>query len=131
MRLGKATAEKNRNPSLTLPVKTRDVMEAYQMLLQGQAIDVMAGYYDEQELLDKDFWMMDKVAKLHHLSDLRQLEKNLGIQQQELETVINQQTIIENELKQKQGKPEGEANNEASKQGTQQTTESANKEQKG
>lgn len=131
MRLGKATPEKNRNPSLTLPVKTRDVMEAYQMLLQGQAIDVMAGYYDEQELLDKDFWMMDKVAKLHHLSDLRQLEKNLGIQQQELESVINQQTIIENELKQKQGKPEGEANNEAGKQGARQPAESPNKEPKG
>lgn len=71
MKSGTATAERNRKPSLTMVVRTRTPLEAFQMLRQGQPIDAMAAYYDGQDKLTPDFWMLDKTAKLHQLAYLK------------------------------------------------------------
>jgi len=90
--------EANNKPSITLPSRTRTPIEAFQMLRLGHPVDVMAGYYDDQDLLDKDFWMMDKVAKLHHIADLRKLEGDLKRNEQMLHQEIkDHQTQLQNE----------------------------------
>jgi len=105
MRKGTATPERNNKPSLTIPCRTRSPIEAFQMLRQGQPIDIMAGYYDDKDILDKDFWMMDKVAKLHHLAELKKLESDLersAIWQQD-EIRKQQQLIYEQQQQAKDG----------------------------
>jgi len=90
MKKGIASAERNTKPSITMVIKTRTPLEAFQMLRMGQPIDTMAAYYDDKELLDKDFWMMDKTEKLHHLADLKKLEsdldRNITFYQDEIKT---------------------------------------------
>lgn len=70
-KFGKVSPENNTGKSLTQPVKTRSPMEAHQMLIMGQPIDVMSAYYDEAGLITADFWMQDKVSKLHILAELK------------------------------------------------------------
>lgn len=89
MKQGTAKAERNLKPSLTLPMATRSPIEAFNMLRQGQPVDVMSAYYDDKELLDKDVWMLDKTAKLRHLAELKKLELDLK----------RNQTFHENEIK--------------------------------
>lgn len=113
MNKGKATAERNRvNPSMTLNVKTRSPMEAFQMLRLGHPIDKMSAYYDDKGLLTEDFWMLDKTAKLHKLVELRSLEGNLQdkIKFHQDEIMTNQKII-----KDEQQKQDNETANTASK----------------
>lgn len=99
MRKGIATPEKNLRPSLTIPVKTRSPLEAFNLLRQGQPIDKMGAYYDDKGLLEKDFWMMDKVAKLHHLSEIKSLEADLQRNAEMIQSEIKQQQINEQQAK--------------------------------
>lgn len=87
MKTGTAAAEKNTGRKLTIPVKTRSPIEAFQMLRQGQPIDTMAAYYDDQ--VGDDFWMMDKTAKLHKLAELKEREGYFR------QSIIDQQAAIE------------------------------------
>lgn len=84
MRKGIATPERNGKPSLTIPVKTRNPLEAFNMLRAGHPIDVTAGYYEEQGLISNDFYMLDTVGKLHALAKIRENETfiRLDIQNQ-------------------------------------------------
>jgi len=91
MKFGKVTPERNTNPSITINVKTRSPMEAYQMLRQGHPIDQMAGYFDEQGLIPQDFWMLDKTAKLHKLAELRVVTQNLENRVHQYQEEIKQQ----------------------------------------
>lgn len=105
MKKSVVTPEYNSGKKLTIPVKTRTPLEALKMLRAGQPVDVAAGYFDKKGELTPDFYMMDKVDKLHHLAYLRQTESELknNLQLQELEVrqeKINQ-TIIKNEQSQK------------------------------
>lgn len=110
MRKGTAKPEKNTKPSITLLSRTRTPLEAFQMLRQGQTVDIMAGYYDTQQLLSKDFWMMDKTAKLHHLAELKTLEHELKKDIEFQKSAINQANqILKNEQENKQ-------NNQVAKQ---------------
>lgn len=72
MKTGIATAESNGQPKLTIPVKTRSPLEAFQMLRAGQAIDVIGQAYHDQGYVGKDFFMMDKLEKLHKVAELRE-----------------------------------------------------------
>lgn len=91
MKFGTVTPERSRKPSLTINVRTRSPIEAFQMLRQGHPIDTMAAYYDEKGLVDQDFWMLDKTAKLHKLAELRTLEATLqsSITEQEEQIQFN------------------------------------------
>jgi len=91
MKYGIAKAEKNGNPSITMNVRTRTPLEAFQMLRQGQPIDVMAAYYEEQDQLTPDFWMLDKTAKLHALAYLKadNAQRELDIKSQIAEIEAN------------------------------------------
>jgi len=68
----KVTPEKNYSPKITIPVKTRTPLEAYQMLIAGQPIDNIGQMYHVQGKVDKDFFMLDKTEKLRKISELRQ-----------------------------------------------------------
>lgn len=110
MRKGIASPEKNNSPSITLHVKTRTPLEAFQMLRQGQPIDVMAGYYEEH--LSDDFWMMDKTEKLRTLAYLK------ADSAQRYSDIESQLAEIEaNQIKQKndEAKAAKEASDKASK----------------
>lgn len=72
LRTVKAKAEKNSGPKLTIPVATRTPLQAFQMLRMGQPIDQVAGYYEEQGMLEPDFYMMDKIQKLHALASYKE-----------------------------------------------------------
>jgi len=102
MRKGIATPEKNNGPKLTIPVRTRTPLEAFQMLRQGQPIDIMAGYYEREGMIEKDFFMMDKLEKHHKIAELKQREyvakqEALAIQQE----YNDQQQILKNEADKK------------------------------
>ena len=104
MRKGIATPEKNSGIKLALPVRTRTPLEAFQMLRQGQPIDIMAGYYEKEGMIEKDFYMMDKIEKLHKIAELKQREivakqEALAIQQE----YNVQQQLINDEAKKASG----------------------------
>lgn len=65
--------DKNSGMKLVIPVKTRSPMEAMKMLRAGQPIDQAAGYYSRSGVLEKDFYMMDNIDKLHALAGYREL----------------------------------------------------------
>lgn len=73
MRKGIASPDYNDGKVLTIPVKTRTPLEALKMLNAGNAIDQMAGYYSKSGVLEKDFYMMDNIDKLHALAGYREL----------------------------------------------------------
>lgn len=73
MRSKTANPDKNRGMKLVIPVKTRSPIEAMQMLRAGQPIDQAAGYYSRSGVLEKDFYMMDNIDKLHALAGYREL----------------------------------------------------------
>jgi len=105
MRKGIASPEKNSGIKLALPVRTRTPLEAFQMLRQGQPIDIMAGYYEKEGMIEKDFYMMDKIEKLHKIAELKQRElvakqDALAIQQ---EFNVQQQQLIDDEAKKASG----------------------------
>lgn len=112
MRKGTATPETNKGLKITMPVKTRTPLEAFQMLRQGHPIDVMAGYYSDH--IQDDFWMMDKTAKLHALAHLKadnaQRQQDILFQQQEIETA--NQIIQQNAKESNQGSQASEGNNQ-------------------
>jgi len=74
-RFRSARPEINNGPHLTIPVKTRTPLEAFELLKQGNPVDVMGGYYQEEGYAGDDFFMLDKTAKLHKLAEFRQLEE--------------------------------------------------------
>jgi len=95
MRKGIATPEKNSGLKLTIPCRTRTPIEAFQMLRQGQPIDIMAGYYEREGMIEKDFYMMDKLEKFHKIAELKMREKvakeeNAAIQRQYNESIKQQ-----------------------------------------
>lgn len=96
-KVGIVTPEKNTGKSLTIPVKTRTPLEAFQMLRAGQPVDQIGQIYHDGGRLEKDFFMLDKVEKLHRLAELREDSDYYQSQLQKME-----QEIIANELKQKQ-----------------------------
>jgi len=71
MKKGTAHAEVNRQPKLTIPVKTRTPLEAFQMLRAGQPLDQIGQVYHDRGEVGKDFFMMDKLEKLHKVAELR------------------------------------------------------------
>jgi len=96
MRKGIASSEKNSGIKLTIPCRTRTPLEAFQMLRQGQPIDIMAGYYEREGMIEKDFYMMDKLEKFHKIAELKQRE---AVAKQEIDAVQRQ---YNESLKQKQ-----------------------------
>jgi len=72
LRKGVATPERNHSPKLTMVMSTRTPLQAFQMLRMGHPIDQIAGYYDQLGILEPDFYMMDKIQKLHALAAYRQ-----------------------------------------------------------
>lgn len=84
MRKGKATPETRENPKLTMVVKTRTPLEAFQLLRMGNPVDQALGFYAEQ-YKGKDLHLMDTIEKLHLLAHYR-------------EVVANHQTDYENQL---------------------------------
>jgi len=73
LRKGIVTPERNRGQKLTMVMSTRTPLQAFQMLRMGHPIDQMAGYYEEQGVLEPDFYMMDKIGKLHALAKYKEM----------------------------------------------------------
>lgn len=71
MRKGIAKAEVNMHKSLTIPVRTRSPLEAFQMLRAGQPVDQALAYYVDQNGEEKDLFLMDKVEKLHAIAEFK------------------------------------------------------------
>jgi len=87
---GEVTPHRTKSPSLTIPVRTRSPIEAFQMLRQGHPIDQLGSYYESKSMLPTEFWMMDYTAKLHALAYIRadnaQRRDDIEAQLHELET---------------------------------------------
>jgi len=101
VKFGTTTPDRNSGLKLVIPVKTRTPLEALQMLRAGQPIDVAAGYYSESGILEKDFYMMDDIDKLHALAAYRE---QMAIAKTDMET-LQRAAQLEDEdrkLKQKQ-----------------------------
>lgn len=83
----------NRGKKLVIPAKTRSPLEAVKMLRAGQPIDQMAGYYAGSGILEKDFYMMDDIDKLHALAGYRELmaihKKDIERLQEEAKTLTD------------------------------------------
>jgi len=73
LRTGKVTPERNSGLKLAQVMSTRTPLQAFQLLRMGHPIDVMAGYYEEQGILESDFYMMDRIQKLHALAKYKQI----------------------------------------------------------
>lgn len=108
MKKGIAKPQPNNGVRLTIPVKTRSPLEAFVMLKVGQPIDQAIGYYGVEDLVEKDFFFMDQVEKLHKLAEYRQRIKD---NQSEIDSVVaefkNNQNQNSNEQEVKQ--PDGPA----------------------
>lgn len=76
MRKGIAKAEVNMHKSLTIPVRTRSPLEAFQMLRAGQPVDQALAYYVDQNGEEKDLFLMDKVEKLHAISKFKAMAED-------------------------------------------------------
>jgi len=91
-----AKPEFNSGKKLTQVIKTREPLEALQMLRAGQPIDIMLGYYVERGEASKDVYMMDRLEKLHMLEELkenqRQIEEEFKDKIQSLKQQKNEQT---------------------------------------
>lgn len=95
MRKGIATPETNLKKSLTIPVKTRSPLEAFQMLRAGQPVDQALAYYVDQNGEDKDLFLMDKVEKLHAISRFKTMAENAKmVYQSDLAEYNNQQAEV-------------------------------------
>lgn len=109
MKRGIAKAERNGSPSLTLPIKTRTPLEAFNLLRQGHPIDQAIGYYDGKDMVTDEIWMLDKVAKLHKLAEFRGREAMLSASIKEQESYINSlKQLEENERQRKQQSDQGQ-----------------------
>jgi len=73
LRTGKVTPEKNSGLKLAQVMSTRTPLQAFQLLRMGHPIDVMAGYYEDQGILESDFYMMDRIQKLHALARYKEI----------------------------------------------------------
>jgi len=107
MRKGAVSPERNSGNKLTIPVKTRSPLEAFQMLRQGQTIDRIAGYYEKEGMITKDFHFMDRIEKLHMLADCRAL---MDRSKTEIEEAYSDYVNNQNKLKDEQ-------NNQVTKEG--------------
>jgi len=72
----KAKPEPNNGKKMTMVVKTRSPIEAFQMLRQGMPIDQAIGYYVKEGYLEKDVFLMDNPEKLRTLALMRELKAN-------------------------------------------------------
>lgn len=99
MRKGIVTPERNTGNKLTIPVKTRSPIEAFKLLRQGQPIDRIAGYYEKEGLITKDFHFMDHIEKLHMLAEVRSL---MDRSKTEIEAVTADYINNQNKLKDEQ-----------------------------
>lgn len=97
MRKGTATPEKNKGEKLVIPVRTMNVLEAYAALNMGHNIDIMAGYYEKEGVLQPDFFMMDRVNKLHALAgyreQLKEAKAKYESQEQELTRIREKEKL--------------------------------------
>lgn len=73
MRRQQGTPEKNTGKSLTIPVRTMNPLEAYNMLNMGHPIDQAVGYYEEMGIVNPDFYMMDRIGKLKQLQHYKEI----------------------------------------------------------
>jgi len=92
--------DKNDGKILVQYVRTRTPIEAFRMLQAGSPIDQAAGYYAGAGVLDKDFYMMDKLEKFHKIAELKMREQVArqeiaAIQQQYNESLKQQQDDAE------------------------------------
>lgn len=85
MKRGTARAQFNDGIQLTIPVKTRTPLEAFAMLQVGQPIDQAIGYYVPKDVIEKDFFFLDTVEKLHKLAEYRQ---RVADNESEIEAVV-------------------------------------------
>lgn len=109
MKKGIAKSEANSGISLTIPVRTRTPLEAFELLRQGQPVDRVAGYYAEQGMDITNFFLLDKVEKLHKIAEFKQ---NEALLRAEIDSaIINHQNQIkvneENQITTKQQAPGG------------------------
>jgi len=112
MKTGIASPEKNNGQKLTIPVKTRSPLEAFKMLRAGQPVDQLGNYYHDQGLVGKDFFLLDKVEKLHKIAELKEREADLKADYDSQLAVYNEQ------IKQQQyAKDQIKAGNEADTRG--------------
>lgn len=105
MNKGIVTPEKNNGPKMTMPVKTRTPLEAFQMLRMGQPVDIAAGYYEENGMDIGDFHMLDKIGKLKKLAEFREMKEKL------MGSIVEQKAAIDEMEKAKQIKLEHEKQN--------------------
>lgn len=113
-----ARPERNNGPHLTIPVKTRSPIEAFELLRQGNAVDVMGGYFEEQGYIGDDFFMLDKTAKLHKLAELREIERQAGedILQANRDIITHNQKVQDEIRKQKSAAASGQQTQPAGQQ---------------
>lgn len=105
-----STPERNNGPKLTIPVKTRSPLEAITMLRKGDNIDQMVGYYTDHGIDTTDFFLKDRIQKLHMLNNYRDRVKELEEKKQSLTNQI--QTEYEKEVAQRTISPGGNNNGE-------------------
>jgi len=90
MRKGKVTPEVNTEPKLTIVVRTRTPLEAFQMLRAGQPVDVAAGYFANNGTLEEDFFMMDTIQKLHALAKYREMKAEAKIDMEQAQSAFDE-----------------------------------------
>jgi len=98
---------------ITQIIQTRTPMEAWKMLRAGQPIDQMLGYYVDRGEAEKDVYMMDKLDKLHLLTELKERSKML---KDEIQTKVSDHNA---NLKQIEDERKSEAASAASETPTQ------------
>jgi len=95
MKKGIARPEINNGKKLVAFVRTRSPLEAYQLLRAGQPIDQTIGWYQQQTNEVQDVSMMDTLAKLHYLSDLRD---RVAIQRSDVEQMTQEVNQFQSSL---------------------------------
>jgi len=127
MRKGTVSPERNSGNKLTIPVKTRSPLEAFKMLRQGQPIDRIAGYYEKEGMITKDFHFMDRIEKLHMLADCRALmdRSKTEIEAAYSDYVNNQNKLYEqnNQVTEK-GQPSGPVSKQGDSKGVERSASS-------
>jgi len=99
MKRGIAKPESAKKIKLTIPARTITPLEAYEMYRMGQPIDAVAGYYDREDMLPDDFYMMDRIQKFHALAECRERMKETKKQALDLHAEVRELEKQENEAR--------------------------------
>lgn len=102
MKKGVATPETRNNPKLTIVVKTRTPIEAFQMLRAGHPVDQALGFYTEN-YVGKDLHLMDNIEKLHLLAHFKELKAHHQTDYENQITILNN---LKNEKRSKDDQPQ-------------------------